>query len=87
LWDDRYNKPRLFLFGENRRKVYEIHDKLSVPLFKRSCYGMYLEVMYRLSLGVAALIIGCSLYVMLIPEEVRLKYKHRLKHLKNEEHP
>lgn len=28
LWDDRYNKPRLFLFGKDRQKAYELHDKM-----------------------------------------------------------
>lgn len=34
--------------------------------------------MYRLSLGIAAVTVICSLYVMLIPEEKRLKYKYRM---------
>ncbi|KAL3985217.1 hypothetical protein ACH3XW_37705 [Acanthocheilonema viteae] len=89
LWDDRYNKPRLFLFGKNRQKVYELHDKMTPktePFFKRSPYGVHLEVLYRLSLGIAAIIIVCSLYVMLIPEEKRLKYKYRKQQDSGEKH-
>uniref|UniRef100_A0A0R3S1E8 NADH dehydrogenase [ubiquinone] 1 beta subcomplex subunit 4 n=1 Tax=Elaeophora elaphi TaxID=1147741 RepID=A0A0R3S1E8_9BILA len=89
LWDDRYNKPRLFLFGKNRQKAYELHDKMTPktdPFFKRSPYGVHLEVLYRLSLGIAAITIVCSLYVMLIPEEKRLKYKYRKEHASREEH-
>uniref|UniRef100_A0A8R1XVT2 Uncharacterized protein n=1 Tax=Onchocerca volvulus TaxID=6282 RepID=A0A8R1XVT2_ONCVO len=89
LWDDRYNKPRLFLFGKNRKKVYELHDKMTPktdPFFQRSPYGVHLEVLYRLSLGIAAAAIICSLYVMLVPEEKRLKYKYREKHASGEEH-
>ncbi|CAG9539864.1 unnamed protein product [Cercopithifilaria johnstoni] len=87
LWDDRYNKPRLFLFGKNRQKVYELHDKMTPktdPFFQRSPYGVHLEVLYRLSLGIAAVTIVCSLYVMLIPEEKRLKYKYRKEHASGE---
>ncbi|EJW86062.1 hypothetical protein WUBG_03025 [Wuchereria bancrofti] len=83
LWDDRYNKPRLFLSSKNRQKAYELHDKMTPktdPFFQRSPYGVHLEVMYRLSLGIAAITIICSLYVMLIPEEKRLKYKYRKEH-------
>ncbi|VDK71579.1 unnamed protein product [Litomosoides sigmodontis] len=89
LWDDRYNKPRLFLFGKNRQKAYELHDKMTPKtdsFFKRSPYGVHLEVLYRLSLGIAAITIICSLYVMLIPEQKRLKYKYRKQHASGEEH-
>uniref|UniRef100_A0A915Q3K8 non-specific serine/threonine protein kinase n=1 Tax=Setaria digitata TaxID=48799 RepID=A0A915Q3K8_9BILA len=78
LWDDRFNKPKLFLFGKKRQKAYELHDKMTpktVPFFQRSPYGVHVEVLYRLSLGIAVITIVCSLYVMLIPEEKRLKYK------------
>lgn len=47
---------------------------------------MHLEVLFRLSLGIAALTIACSLYVMLVPEHKRLKYKYREKHSGTTEH-
>lgn len=42
LWDDRYNKPRLFLYGKNREKVYELHDKMV-------CFICKFNVLYVLS--------------------------------------
>ncbi|KAF8363282.1 lpd-9 [Pristionchus pacificus] len=78
-WDNINNKPKLFLFGNDKKEAYSAFMKInkSTDFFDQSSWGMYMKVVWRIVAFLTAVKLGVVAYETVVPEQKRLHYKYR----------
>ncbi|CEF64290.1 Hypothetical protein SRAE_1000254500 [Strongyloides ratti] len=82
-WDNINNKPKILLFGNERKEAEAAFEKLnsqSKSILDKKAYGKQIKFVMQFVKFAVGVFVICKSYELIVPEKYRLKIKYAEKH-------